>query len=129
MEPIAVFAECALDSRSAGLARGPGGATTRARPEADAVKPQLNPLVQRLAGYMQEKMNAVRDAAVKSGKPVFDFGIGDPREPTPPFIREALRDAVPEVSQYPSIAGLPALRKAIAVCGANVSTIASSFLP
>jgi succinyldiaminopimelate transaminase len=45
---------------------------------------------------------------------VYDFGIGDPREPTPEFIRKALRDAVPEVSQYPSINGLPALRKAVA---------------
>lgn len=78
------------------------------------MKPPLNPLVQRLAGYMQEKMNAVRDAAVKSGKPVFDFGIGDPREPTPAFIREAFRAAVPEVSQYPSVAGLPPVRRAIA---------------
>jgi acetylornithine aminotransferase len=76
------------------------------------VRPPLNPLVEKLAGYMQEKANAQREAALKSGKPVYDFGIGDPREPTPPFIKEALRAAVPDVSQYPSIAGLPALRKA-----------------
>ncbi len=74
----------------------------------------MNPLLPRLAGYMQEKMNAQREAAVKTGRPIYDFGIGDPREPTPAFIREALRNAVPEVSQYPSIAGLPALRRAIA---------------
>ncbi len=73
----------------------------------------MNPLLPRLAGYMQEKMNAQREAAVKTGRPVYDFGIGDPREPTPLFIREAFRNAVPEVSQYPSIAGLPALRKAV----------------
>src|SRR5216684_8721779 len=65
--------------------------------------PPLNPLMPRLAGYMQEKANALREAAQRSGKPVFDFGIGDPREPTPDFIRAALRDAIPEVSQYPSI--------------------------
>src|SRR5205823_4706254 len=52
--------------------------------------------------------------AQRSGKPVFDFGIGDPREPTPAFIREALKAAIPEVSQYPSVAGLPVLRKAAA---------------
>lgn len=78
------------------------------------MKASLNPLLPRLAAYLQEKANAQREAAVRSGKPVYDFGIGDPREPTPEFIREALRKAVPEVSQYPSIAGLPALRKAIA---------------
>src|ERR1700720_2718461 len=74
------------------------------------MRPALNPLLPRLAGYMQEKANALREAALRSGKPVYDFGIGDPREPTPGFIR----DAVPEVSQYPSIAGLPALRNAVA---------------
>jgi acetylornithine/N-succinyldiaminopimelate aminotransferase len=74
----------------------------------------VNPLLSRLAGYLQEKANAQREAAVRSGKPVYDFGIGDPREPTPEFIRKALRDAVPEVSQYPSISGTPALRKAAA---------------
>ena len=74
----------------------------------------MNPLLPRLAGYMQEKLNAQRDAALKTGRPVYDFGIGDPREPTPAFIREALRAAIPEVSQYPSIGGLPELRKAIA---------------
>jgi acetylornithine/N-succinyldiaminopimelate aminotransferase len=78
------------------------------------MRPTLNPLLPRLAGYMQEKANALREAALRSGKPVYDFGIGDPREPTPGFIRKALRDAVPEVSQYPSIAGTPALRNAVA---------------
>jgi len=62
---------------------------------------------------MQEKANAQREAALKSGRPLYDFGIGDPREPTPEFIRKAIRDAIPEVSQYPSIAGLPALRKVV----------------
>ena len=74
----------------------------------------MNPLLLRLAGYMQEKMNAQREAAARNGRPLYDFGIGDPREPTPAFIREAFREAVPEVSQYPSIGGLPALRAAIA---------------
>jgi acetylornithine aminotransferase len=76
------------------------------------VKPPLNPLLPAFAGYMQEKANAQREAAQRSGKPVYDFGIGDPREPTPQFIREAFIKAVPEVSQYPSINGIPALRKA-----------------
>ncbi|HEX4384303.1 MAG TPA: succinyldiaminopimelate transaminase [Myxococcales bacterium] len=72
----------------------------------------MNPLLPAFAGYMQEKANAQREAAQRSGKPVYDFGIGDPREPTPQFIREAFIKAVPEVSQYPSINGIPALRKA-----------------
>ena len=77
------------------------------------MQPPLNPLLPRLEGYMQERLNAARDAAQKTGAPVFDFGIGDPREPTPAFIREALKAAVPEVSQYPSVAGIAPLRKAV----------------
>jgi acetylornithine aminotransferase len=42
------------------------------------------------------------------------FGMGDPREPTPEFIRDAVRAAVPEVSSYPTVAGLPELRRACA---------------
>jgi succinyldiaminopimelate transaminase len=48
------------------------------------------------------------------GKQVLDFSIGDPREPTPPFIPEALKASVPAISQYPTTAGLPELREAIA---------------
>ena len=48
------------------------------------------------------------------GEFVVDFSIGDPREPTPPFIPEALKAAVPVVSQYPTVPGLPELRRAVA---------------
>ncbi len=73
----------------------------------------LRPLLASLEGYMQEAMNRARDEALRRG-PIFDFGVGDPREPTPEPIREALKGAVPEVSQYPSVRGLPSLRRAIA---------------
>jgi acetylornithine aminotransferase len=43
-----------------------------------------------------------------------DFGMGDPREITPPFIREALLASVEDVSSYPRASGLPELRTAIA---------------
>ncbi len=49
-----------------------------------------------------------------AGRRLFDFGLGDPLEPTPAFISDALRAAVPAVSQYPSPAGPAALRKACA---------------
>src|SRR5829696_6768204 len=56
-----------------------------------------------------------RKAALRAGgRRLFDFGLGDPREPTPSFVREALRAAVPESSQYPSAMGTPALRQACA---------------
>jgi acetylornithine aminotransferase len=40
--------------------------------------------------------------------------MGDPREVTPRFIREALLAAVDEVSSYPRATGLPELRQAVA---------------
>ena len=40
--------------------------------------------------------------------------MGDPREVTPPFIRDALLASVDAVSSYPRATGLPELREAIA---------------
>jgi len=50
----------------------------------------------------------------RAGRALIDFGIGDPREITPLFIREALVAAIEERSSYPRAAGLPELRSAIA---------------
>jgi acetylornithine aminotransferase len=55
-----------------------------------------------------------RRALVREGRPLVDLGVGDPREPTPAFLREALLAAVSPVSQYPSPFGTPALRRAAA---------------
>ena len=63
----------------------------------------------RLAG-MQELANRLR----ADGAPLYDFAIGDPDEPTPEVIRSALVDAVGPVSRYPTAAGQPALRAAVA---------------
>lgn len=75
---------------------------------------KLNPVVAALGEYpigrLQEQARAMR----ASGRRILDFSIGDPLEPTPTFIPEALRNAVPVVSQYPTTAGLAALRQAIA---------------
>jgi LL-diaminopimelate aminotransferase len=50
------------------------------------------------------------------GAKVISFGIGDPDFPTPPHIVEAMKQAVadPVTHNYPSYAGLPELRNAIA---------------
>ena len=75
---------------------------------------RLNPVLEQLGSYpiaiIHERARSLRDA----GETVIDFSIGDPREPTPSFIPEALHAAVPAVSQYPTTAGLPELREAIA---------------
>ena len=73
-----------------------------------------NPLLGRLGGY---PLAAFQDLARKmraEPEPVHDFSIGDPVEPTPQFIRQALIDGIPATSQYPTAAGLSHLRAAIA---------------
>jgi succinyldiaminopimelate transaminase len=75
---------------------------------------RLNPVFAELGDYpiaqIQMRARDRRDA----GLPVIDFSIGDPREPTPTFIVEALRESVPTISQYPTSAGLLELREAVA---------------
>ncbi len=48
------------------------------------------------------------------GVATINFGMGDPREETPAFIRDALRAAIPAVSSYPATTGKPQLRAACA---------------
>ena len=75
---------------------------------------RTNPVLTQLGAYpiaaLHERARAMRAA----GEPLLDFSIGDPREPTPAFVPEELRRSVPEVSQYPTTAGLPELRSSIA---------------
>jgi acetylornithine aminotransferase len=73
-----------------------------------------NPVLGRIQKNLSVELEERRKALAARGVRLFDFGLGDPKEPTPPFIRDALRAAVPEVSQYPSAAGTPALRRACA---------------
>jgi LL-diaminopimelate aminotransferase len=72
--------------------------------------PVLDAIQTNLMVALDERKRELRAA----GKRLFDFGLGDPKEPTPAFLRDALRAAVPDVSQYPSAAGTPALRRACA---------------
>lgn len=73
-----------------------------------------NPVFDQIRKNLMVELEERRAHLRASGKKLYDLGLGDPREPTPLFIREALRVAVPESSQYPSIQGTPALRRACA---------------
>ena len=74
----------------------------------------LHPLLSAGGAYPFAALEARARELAPAGVTPIHFGIGDPREPTPEFIRDALRAAVPEVSSYPSVAGLPELRRACA---------------
>ena len=74
----------------------------------------LNPLLLGGGEYPFLRLARLKEALLPPGLKTIDFSVGDPREETPEFIREALRAAVPSVSSYPAVAGLPELRQA---CG------------
>ena len=75
-----------------------------------------------LATELRERAPARRcEPALDVGEQLQLFGdalrmpaVGDPREPTPAFIRDALVAGIAELSSYPRATGLPELRAAIA---------------
>jgi succinyldiaminopimelate transaminase len=74
----------------------------------------ISPLLSSLAAYPFVRLEeAKRDAAAR-GIELVDFGVGDPREPTPRLVRDALSAALGDSSRYPLAQGLPELREAIA---------------
>jgi acetylornithine/N-succinyldiaminopimelate aminotransferase len=73
-----------------------------------------SPVLDQIQRNLTVELDERRRALAAAGKRLFDFGLGDPKEPTPGFLKDALRSAVPEVSQYPSPFGTPALRRAAA---------------
>jgi acetylornithine aminotransferase len=74
----------------------------------------LNPVLEGLRTYPFVRLKTAARALREQGVDVIDFGIGEPREPTPLFIREALAAAITPQSPYPPAEGLPELRVAVA---------------
>jgi LL-diaminopimelate aminotransferase len=74
----------------------------------------MNDRLAQLQQYPMEALRVWKAELERRGGRVFDFGTGDPREPTPPVLRRALVDGLGEVSQYPPTRGTAALRRAVA---------------
>jgi succinyldiaminopimelate transaminase len=74
----------------------------------------LSPAIRGIEPYPFEELDRRKKAALDAGRSLIDFGVGDPREETPAFIRRALVEAVEPTSSYPRAAGLPELRGAVA---------------
>jgi succinyldiaminopimelate transaminase len=88
----------------------------RSRPGRTVPPPlRLNPALEYCGAYPLLRLEARRREVEERGIELFDFGTGDPREPTDPKIKQALIYGVPEVSQYPSTSGKSELREAF--CG------------
>ena len=73
----------------------------------------MNKILKSLKPYPMEELNRIKSELKDKGIKIYDFGTGDPKEPTDKKIRQALINAVPEVSQYPSVAGKKELREEI----------------
>jgi succinyldiaminopimelate transaminase len=74
----------------------------------------VSPLLSSLAAYPFVRLEEAKRAAAARGIELIDFGIGDPREPTPQLVKDALVEALSDASRYPLAQGLPELREAIA---------------
>ena len=85
------------------------------RPARTASPPLLNSALERGGAYPLLRLDERRREVEERGVELYDFGTGDPREPTDPKIRRALVEGVPEVSQYPATQGKKELREAF--CG------------
>lgn len=75
------------------------------------------PIHSLLAGgeeYPFVRLERRRRELAPAGVAPINFGMGDPREETPAFIRETLARSVPAVSSYPATVGKPELRAACA---------------
>jgi succinyldiaminopimelate transaminase len=74
----------------------------------------MNQRLRDLKTYPMVRLDQLKAEAVARGLTTYDFGTGDPREPTPAFVREACKAGLAEVSQYPKVTGLKAMRQAAA---------------
>ena len=77
---------------------------------------KLSPTLAGLRTYPFVRLTEAKKRLEAAGVDFVDFGMGEPREETPAFIREALAAAIEPLSSYPSADGLPELRAAIAGC-------------
>ena len=75
----------------------------------------MNPRLQSLQPYPFEKLRKLFEGSTPDpARKHISLGIGEPRHPTPEFIRRALSDNLEKLSAYPPTAGSNTLRQAIA---------------
>ena len=75
----------------------------------------MNPNLARLQPYPFEKLRVLYSGITPSGSHLpINLSIGEPKHPTPQFIRDALTEHLAGLATYPQTAGTPSLRNAIA---------------
>jgi N-succinyldiaminopimelate aminotransferase len=75
----------------------------------------MNPNLEKLQPYPFEKLRVLfAQVSPNPGLKPISLSIGEPKHPTPEFIKRALTEHLAGLASYPATAGLPALRAAIA---------------
>lgn len=75
----------------------------------------VNPLLDKLQPYPFEKLRQLFSGVTPNTKyAAIGLGIGEPKHPTPEFIKQAITDNLSGLASYPSTTGSEALRAAIA---------------
>jgi N-succinyldiaminopimelate aminotransferase len=75
----------------------------------------MNPLLSRLQPYPFERLRQlIADVKPNPAYRPISLGIGEPKHPTPEFIKQTLVGALDGLASYPLTAGEPALREACA---------------
>lgn len=75
----------------------------------------MNPNLQYLEPYPFTKLAQLfKDLAPAPGKAAIALSIGEPQHASPAFVLQAIADNLPRLANYPTSAGLPELRGAIA---------------
>ena len=74
----------------------------------------VSPVLAAQSTYPFVRIEEAKRRKAAEGVRIFDFGMGDPREPTDPSIKRALVEALDEATGYPAAVGLPELRAAVA---------------
>ncbi|HYM56046.1 MAG TPA: pyridoxal phosphate-dependent aminotransferase, partial [Solirubrobacteraceae bacterium] len=77
---------------------------------------RLNPAVEQAPGYPFLRVAEARRAARANGEEIVDLSLGQPTDPAPEAVRDALARAAATLAlcDYPSTEGLPELRETIA---------------
>jgi N-succinyldiaminopimelate aminotransferase len=95
------------------------------RPSRRPIPPHVNPRLARLRPYPFERLRQLLAGATPdASRTPINLSIGEPRHPTPSFILDALAAGGAGIANYPTTAGTPALREAIATWLARRNGIA-----
>ena len=74
----------------------------------------VSPVLAAQTVYPFVRIEEAKRRKAAEGVRIFDFGMGDPREPTDPLIKRALGEALDEATGYPTAVGLREYRDAVA---------------